>query len=937
MRTADRLAQLRLYWLSFPILVLAATAAGVAQDRDSQRAADREDRYGKIELLRDRWGVPHVFAASDAGAMYGLGYATAQDRGFQMYYLLRIAQGRTSEFLGELDKTRRSSANPNTTLEHDRLMRTIGFAQAAGHVAQNLDSDALQLLEAYSAGVNDYFAQQAQHEHYLFTQTGLQREPWTPADCILSWWHFAQFFAANGLRDHPALTPPERVRARMPRVMVDDDAAVVRREDVTPEWIAEVDKWVQEMGFPQQDADSPDTPDPKFSHAWVIGGAKTTTGAAVLISDPQTPVWNPNMLYEFHAQGESFNARGIGVPGSPIILIGFNPHVAWGMTALGADQADLFLLDTDDEHPDQYRVDGQWLDMTQDKQVIHVRDADPVSITVRQTIFGPVVSEYVWQNPPDQQLALCRVPTCELDRETIVAAIGMMRARSCAEFAAALPDWRFPTANCVFGDSQGNIGYWSLGALPVRSLVTNCDGSHAQDGRRRDGMWRGMIPSNLLPHCLNPPRGYLVSANHRTIQSFYRVPFGNMTGSSGDTDRGLRIKERILEHLANTEQFTPEAVLDIQYDTVNVWKREIVRLGFQVLAEDPEALGGDARRSLEHLRGWYAGGCQMDWSIPGTELASEISIIFRGGVVDLAFKYGGGVSGLARFAKSVRVRNAADPSAPVPDDERQFVNLVLGQAWQCAAGMYGPDPQIWHALARQQVENQTLGYLESLDAFPALDEKQSVLVPRLTTTDGATILSQRAQAYTQFVPLHNADQAQTLLPIGNSDDPSSPYRFATYGDWSRGQLHPAPLSRAAVEKLAVAHEPVGPRRRAVRGAPQRPAQRGAASGPPRRGGAEADQPRPQLPGKKPDDPTLEAAIRYLNRPERTAQEVDNQINQLRDYVADNQQRKDELVAGLELFTYLMRQSQAGQLPITYGNPDTLRRVQALYEELGKDK
>ena len=95
----------------------------------------------------------------------------------------------------------------------------------------------------------------------------------------------------------------------------------------------------------------PETPDPKFSHAWVIGGKQTTTGASVLVSDPQTPVWNPSMLYEFHAQGATFNARGMGVAGSPVILIGFNQHVAWGMTALGADQADLFILKTDPDHP----------------------------------------------------------------------------------------------------------------------------------------------------------------------------------------------------------------------------------------------------------------------------------------------------------------------------------------------------------------------------------------------------------------------------------------------------------------------------------------------------------------------------------------------------------------------------------------------------------
>lgn len=895
--------------------------------------------YGEVDLTRDRWGVPHIEADSDAGALYGLGYAAAEDRGYQMHYFLRIVQGRMSEVFGLVDKNRSSAAGQNNTLEHDRVMRAFGFASAADEVVANLDPETLELLEAYSAGVNAFFAAHEGREHYLFEKTGLRREPWRPADCVLSWWHFGQFFAKNGLRDRPSLAAAALTRGRGAPVLVDDDAAVVRREDVTDQWVAKVDAWVEEMGLDARQPQGRADPDPKFSHAWVIGGKKTTTGSAVLVSDPQTPVWNPSMLYEFHAQGATFNARGVGVAGSPIILIGFNQHVAWGVTALGADQADLFILHTDAEHPNQYQVDGQWLDFESREEVIGIRDAESETMTIRETIFGPVVSDFVWQNPPGQEVALCRVPMAEPDRETIQGALGMMRARSCDEFAAALPLWRFPTANCVFGDRDGNIGYWSLGALPVRSALTGSDGGHAQDGSTRDGMWRGMIPYELLPHCMNPQRGYLVSANHRTIQSFYRVPFGNMTGSAGDTDRGLRIKERILEHLDKKDQFEPDDVLAIHFDSVNVWKREIVRLGLKVLRTGDGRLSANSRQALQHLRDWYQAGARTDMSIPGTELVNEMNVIFRGGAVDLAMKYGGGVSGLARFAKTVRARDAANPNAAVPDDEVEFVDLVLDQAWRRAQGKYGADPDSWHALAIAALCHQRMAYMQSLDGFPGLDERYDINVPLLSTIDGATVLSQRAQSYTQYVPLHDTDQALSILPIGSSDNPVSVYRFSTYGQWSQGQLHPAPLSREAVGKLAVARETLGrkPRRLA------QPPRRGAGRLPQRnvRGGDPVSgQPveRRPLPGKKPDDPTLEAAIRYLNRPERTDAEVQRKLVELRDYVRGNESLRAELLAGFELFTHLMRESQAGRLPIQYGSPATLKRVQAFYDEVkGSDK
>jgi penicillin amidase len=318
-----------------------------------------------------------------------------------------------------------------------------------------------------------------------------------------------------------------------------------------------------------------------------------------------------------------------------------------------------------------------------------------------------------------------------------------------------------------------------------------------------------MIPYEYLPHCLNPERGYLVTANHRTIQSFYRVPFGNMTGSSGDTDRGLRIKQRIAEHLETEDQLTPDDVLAIQYDTVNVWKREIVRLGCKILQTDPDRLSPAARRAARHLQNWYDDRARSDLSVPGTELVNEMNVIFRGGVSELVRRYGGGVSGLAAFAKSVRQRDAADDTAPVPDEECEFVDQALAQAWKRAEAKYGPDPGSWHGLARELHCRQTLGYMESLDGFPALDSRFDVPLPLLRTVDGGTILSQRAQAYTQFVRLDDPDRSLTLLPIGNSDNPRSPYRTSTYSDWSQGRLHPGPLSRQAVVELAVSQQTLG--------------------------------------------------------------------------------------------------------------------------------
>jgi acyl-homoserine lactone acylase PvdQ len=159
--------------------------------------------YGKTELLRDRWGVPHVFAETDAGAMYGLGWATAEDRAFQMYYHLRILQGRLAELIGDVKvgATEQRPEGSNSALRSDVKMRVMGFYRSAQQVARHLDRPTLALLQAYSQGVNDYLAQHRGERLYLFDRLGLDPEPWTPADCIASWWRLGQFFAGDGLRD----------------------------------------------------------------------------------------------------------------------------------------------------------------------------------------------------------------------------------------------------------------------------------------------------------------------------------------------------------------------------------------------------------------------------------------------------------------------------------------------------------------------------------------------------------------------------------------------------------------------------------------------------------------------------------------------------------------------------------------------------------------
>lgn len=781
------------------LVLVAATATVLAAPSSGAPRAS----YGLVELVRDTWGIPHAFSETDEGALYALGWATAEERGFQMTYSLRIIQGRLAEIIGP----RRQGNRADTAVDNDRKMRTFGWVHAARRTAANLDPATRSLLEAYCEGVNDSFAEQQKggRLHPLFASLGVKPEPWTQADCLLSWWHFGQYFATDGTRDLMAWRnrdQPARGGVRPPTptdLWRDDAAAVLQRGDISDAWLRRVETFVEQHGLRQ----APGGPDgPKFSHAWVVGGKRTTTGSAVLVSDPQTPVRNPSLLQEFHICGRTFNARGVGVPGSPVILIGFSRNVAWGVTALGADQADLFRLETDPAKPNQYRWDGQWRNMDVREEAISVRGADPVRITIRETHLGPIANDFAFRAVGDPDVALKRVPICDTGPETTQAAFAMMRAANVSDFAAALAGWRFPSANCVYGDARGGIGFSVIGAIPVRSASGgDRSGSYAAPGRGNADDWQGFVAGDLLPNALNPPSGVLLTANHRPIGSFYRIPLGTSTGSMGDTMRSWRLREL----LSGDRKLTPADVLAVHHDTVNPARRDIVRVALHIRDTGQGGLAPEVQRALAALEPWLKAGASSDLRSPGAALATRISTFFRMMATPVAARYGGGESGLARFLKDAVARISRDPQARLDDDERGFIDQAIAQAMGDAparGGAAAPARRQAVPAADAPPQRVMLPWFDSLDGFGSLDPSGDRTFQGITCFDGQTIGCQSSQSYTQWAPMHDPDLAMTICPVGHSDRPDSPYRETTARLWCSDELHAAPISRAAVDRIA---------------------------------------------------------------------------------------------------------------------------------------
>lgn len=227
-----------------------------------------------------------------------------------------------------------------------------------------------------------------------------------------------------------------------------------------------------------------------------------------------------------------------------------------------------------------------------------------------------------------------------------------------------------------------------------------------------------------------------------------------------------------------------------------------MRIAFHLRDVLKRNLSGDAMQALSRLEDWYKRGASSSLEVPGAELAMELNTFFRFVRTELAYVYGGGESGLSYFLKTIDRRLAENPHADVQPLEQQFIDRALADAWTSAKRKYGPDADQWAKNARRSVADRKLGYFQSLDGFPSLDQDHDLNWPPLDGVDGGTVRSQAGQAYSQWVPLHEVDAALSILPIGPSERPDHPMRTVNYRPWARGELHAAPLSRTAVERYA---------------------------------------------------------------------------------------------------------------------------------------
>jgi penicillin amidase len=761
-----------------------------------------------VSIVRDAYGIPHIFAPTDEAAMFGLGYVSAEDRLLQMEYSRRLIQGRLAEMFGDIGP--RGSSTADSDVKH-RHMQIYAHAR---ELAGRLDGRIQGLLRAYCAGVNRYILKNRTRLPSPIAKLGTIPEPWAPEDCLAVWERIAAFFGpgwadrAKTLHEYEdllakGLSEEEAVAELTSARIIDEAAAVVQESDFDPRLKVELEAYAAAMGYENPARNVmrviPDAPPfPSFSHAWVVGGKKTTTGSAVLVSDPQTTVRNPSVWYEYHVSGASFNARGIGVAGCPGFLIGWNERVAWGLTALGADNADIFRLQMKKGNPSVYIYDGREEVLESRTEIVEVRGGSPRSVTVRSCRIGPLVTELVTDRRAGEEYALKTPFLADNSHHTVEALFPMMEAPDAAAFGDALAPWASPGVNVVFGDSQGNIGYWTKAAIPLRSRLSPLGSLAAQSGAGKEYDWRDIIPHRFLPHVINPASGILFSGNHLPVGAWYPLPLGVGTGGAGDTQRSWRLRTIFSEEKTHS----PEDVRAVHFDDVNQAILTIFQIGERLLARGTP-LSRDTIEILNLLRDWVARGghCRMDepYFAGAYHIQRQFRLTQAGRLHEV---YGGGENGLCAFLKDLSQRLNADPAASVDAAEIAYIDESLKTGWRTAVSLYGSNPGAWRTPFSQNVGRLAIPYGVNLENFPSLEAGLDFVSGVLSDPEGGTIFSQKGNSYTQWVDLSGPDRSLALLPVGITENPASPYYRIEQVLWEKGELRPAPLSRGAVEKTA---------------------------------------------------------------------------------------------------------------------------------------
>lgn len=723
-----------------------------------------------VEVLRDRWGVPHIYARNQHDLFFAQGFVAAQDRLFQMELWKRAGQGRLAEILGP-------SALPRDVAA--RLLRYRGSMEAE---YQSYAPDTREILEAFTSGINAYIRRRLDPKGpglpVEFQLAGFRPEYWKPEDCLT---RMATLSVTGNAPTELALAQlVSLIGAKKATALENFDPATTLEipagEDVSGLSPALISGFVgtdRRIEFPANF---------QGSNNWTISGKMTRSGKPLLANDPHRTIALPSLRYMVHLSAPGWDVIGAGEPALPGVSIGHNQDIAWGLTVFPIDQEDLFLEELNPKNPNEYRTATGWATMRVEQAVFHVKGSQDVTKELEFTVHGPVL----WQDGK-RALALHWVGA-EAGTAPYLTGISVDRAHNWHEYLAAMERWKTPPENLVYADREGNIGEQSAGLTPLRKKGNGLLPAPGWAGYE----WAGFVPFSELPRQFNPAREYIATANNKTISQDY--PY--KVGYSWSTDRIARIHQ-VLDSARDQRH-----LLDIQ--NMAALQNDVISLPAQELVRTLSSSGATNDTAEKLLAGWH-GDLQMKSSAAALyelwvrHLRSAMLERIAPNAPQTAIYVGADT--LARLI----AHPSADFFGNSPIEER---NAVLRDTLKAAYAEFqslghGSSTLTWGAL-------HTVLFRDALDQLPGLktlfDAGPFARPGDGTTVDATAFTSQNfnqiaGASYREIFDLSNWDNSEGVNAPGESGQPCSPHYQDLAPLWRDGQYFQLAYSRQAVEQV----------------------------------------------------------------------------------------------------------------------------------------
>ena len=455
----------------------------------------------KVTIYRDGFAVPHIYAKNDEDLYRATGYVLAQDRLWQMDLLRRVTQGRLSEIFGE------------DMINADQLLRSLRIPEKSKTVIGKTNKKIVLALEAFADGVNQYIEENMSNLPPEFTILGYEPELWKIEHSVnligyMAWDLSSPAWGAEIIL-HKLSQKVDSVKFAelLPDLSLHttfvypDNNTDSLEINMRSELLSQSSK-IEKLGLDIFGG----------SNNWAVSGKKSATGKPLLSNDMHLGFGAPGIWYQIHQHVKgSLNVTGVLLPGAPFIIDGHNEHIAWGMTNVSVDNIDFYIETINPENENQYKLNGEWKDLEIRKETIKIKGGESVEKTTRFTHRGPIISKF---KKLENKVVSMRWSGNDYSNE-LRSVYLLDRATNWTEFKDALSSFIALGQNVNYADIEGNIGLQAAVGIPIR----NGDPKILFPGETTEYDWKGYVPFDSLPYEYNPERGYVSSANNKTVAS----------------------------------------------------------------------------------------------------------------------------------------------------------------------------------------------------------------------------------------------------------------------------------------------------------------------------------------------------------------------------------------------------------------------------------